>query len=182
MSKTDIMLKLKRIPVSTKLRQQAINDLVNDRLLVLGDWFCSSNIKRIVKFPGYLKGFPKNDAQGHMKFAGTLAKYSIDFIDYEQSFKKNKFDVFPHTLQAFDIRHKKWLYSQSLMETIASNEFLEARLLVDPSVVCPSDSKKFSIYCCRVKLIFLFLFQLNRNLINVFECQDNVIHHLIRIN
>ena len=164
MSKTDIILKLKHIPVSTKLRQQAINDLVNDKLLILGDWFCSNNIKRIVKFPGYLKGFPENDAQGHVKFAGTLAKYSIDFIDYEQSFKKNKFDVFPRTLQAFDIRHKKWLYSQSLMETIASNEFLKARLLVDPSVVCPSDSKKFSIYCCRVKLIFFVSFPVKSKL------------------
>ncbi|CAF4574724.1 unnamed protein product [Rotaria socialis] len=134
MSKTDICIRLKHVSTSTRIRDQAINDLVNDKLLVIGDWFSIKNIKGVVNFTGYLKGFPENNVRSQMEFASTLAKYSIDFIEFENSFRKDKV-VLPRTLDASDIKQSKWLYSQALMDTVLCNNFLKERVIIDPSAV-----------------------------------------------
>lgn len=148
MSKTDICVKLKYLPVSTRILDQEIKHLVNDKLLVIGDWFSIENIKGVVNFSGYLKGYPGNDAVSQIEFASMLAKYSIDFIDYEESFKKDKVGSLPRTLGISDIKHSKWLYSQFLMDTILSNNFLKQRLLLGPSAVVLSSGgkKNFNLF------------------------------------
>jgi hypothetical protein len=83
MSKTDISGKLKHISPSVKMPEQAIKDLVNDKLFVVGNWFSLRSIKGITNVTGYLKGYPESDAQSQIEFASTLSKYSINFIDYE---------------------------------------------------------------------------------------------------
>ncbi|CAF1480268.1 unnamed protein product, partial [Adineta steineri] len=114
MSKSDVYAKLKHVPTSPRIREQAINNLVKDKLLVVGDWFSSKNTKGIIYSTGYLKGYPENDAQNQIQFANTLAKYAIDFFDFEQSFRKDEVVGIPRTLGASDIKQSKWLYSQAL--------------------------------------------------------------------
>jgi hypothetical protein len=117
------------------MREQAIQDLVNDKLLVVGDWFNLKSTKGVVNVTGYLKGYPENNAQSQIEFTSALSKYSINFIDYEQSFKKGKVGTFPHTLGASDIKQSTWLYSQLLFDMILSNNFLKERLIIDPPAV-----------------------------------------------
>ncbi|CAF1431870.1 unnamed protein product [Rotaria sordida] len=150
MSKADICVRLKHMSISKQIRNQAINNLVNDKLLVTGDWFSLKNIKSIVNFTGYLKGFPKNDVLSQMEFAGKLAKYAIDFIDFEQSFRKDKVGALPRTLDTSDIKQSKWLYSQTLMDTILSYNFLKERLVIDPSAVIYSSNNE-SQYTKRIR-------------------------------
>lgn len=156
MSRTDICKKLKHISTSTRVRDQAIQRLVEDKLLVVGDWFSIKNIKGITNMSGYLKGYPGNDLQDQMAFGSMLAKYSIDFIDFEQSFKKDEFDVFPRTVDASDIKQSKWLYSKLLMDTINSNNFLKEKLRLEPSAVLHSSSSKkiFTVFL-KVEICFL---------------------------
>lgn len=158
MSKTDISGKLKHMSVPVRLREQAIKDLVNDKLLVIGDWFSLRSIKGILNVTGYLKGYPENDAQGQIKFASALSKYSINFIDYEQSLKKDKVGTFPRTLDASDIKQSAWLYSQILSDTILSNNFLKERLLIDPSaIIQQSNSKRNFNLMLKLKTFLLSL-------------------------
>jgi hypothetical protein len=142
MSKTDLCVRLKHVSASTQIRDRAFNNLVNDKLLVIGDWFSSKSIKGIVNFTGYLKGFPENDFQSQMEFAGKLAKYGLDYIDFEKSFRKDKVGALPRTLDTSDIKQSKWLYSQALMDKILSNNFLKERLVIDPSAVIHSSNSK----------------------------------------
>jgi hypothetical protein len=78
-----------------------------------------------MNFVGYLKGHPKIDAQGQLEFANTLSKNSVDFIDFKQSFKKDKVSAFSRTLTIFDIKQSAWLYSQSFIEKMLSDNFLK---------------------------------------------------------
>ena len=156
MSKVDICLKLKHIPASTSIRDQAIENLVNDKLLVIGNWFSFKNTKGIINLSGYLKGYPEDDSKSQLEFASMLAKYAIDFIDYEQSFKKNEADDFPRTLTASDIKPSKWLYSQILMDTVLSNSFLKERLVIGPSAVINSWSSKKNFNSLLQIKIFVF--------------------------
>lgn len=142
MSKSDICVKLKHICNSAKVQDKVITDLVNDRLLVMGKWFSLKNINGIVDYAGYLKGFPGNDTQAQIEFATVLAKYAIDYVDFEKSFKKNKVDDFPRKIDVTDIKKSKWLFSQALRETILANNFLKQRLVIDSSAFIQSSNSK----------------------------------------
>jgi len=135
MSKTEICSKLKHMSVSKKIREQAITDLVNDNALIIGDWFSLKSIKGVTNFTGYLKGYPTDDLDSQIKFANMLAKYCIDFIDFDESFKLDKTSTLPRTLSITDIKQSTWLYSQHLMDTVLSNTFLKQRLQIDSSAV-----------------------------------------------
>ncbi|CAF1449530.1 unnamed protein product [Adineta ricciae] len=136
MSRSDICNKLKHIKNISKLRDNIISNLVADGLLIKGDWFGSKNVNGSIELlPGFLKAFPKNQAQGQVDFARLLAKYKVHYSDYEQSFKKNKTDTFPRTLTAADVKHKTWLFSNVFVDVIEKNGFLSERLVLDPSAI-----------------------------------------------
>ena len=95
-----------------------------------------------MNFKGYLKGYPGDDTQSQIDFAAMLAKYGIDFIEFEHSFRKDQVGEFPRKLNASDIKQSTWLYSQALNDTILSNNFLKERLSIDPSVLIDFQTSK----------------------------------------
>ncbi len=99
----------------------------------------------ISNFIGYLKGYFGNHIQRYIEFVSIIAKYCIDF---EQSFKKDKVDLLPHTITESDIKQSTWLYSQALMYTIVSSNFLKEKLCIDPSAVIHSQDGKEKFNCC----------------------------------
>lgn len=144
MSKSEICIKLKHVINKSKLRENIISTLLVDKLIIKGNFF---TIRRadgdINTMPGYLKAFPTNNLQDQKEFARLLAKYSIHFDEYEESFKMRKTDVFPRTLTLSDIKHSSWLFSFELADIIKKNKFLQERILLDPSaVIVRTDGKK----------------------------------------
>ncbi|CAF1534404.1 unnamed protein product [Adineta ricciae] len=136
MSRSDICNKLKHTKNISKLRDNIISQLVNDELLFKGDWFASKKVNGDIELvPGFLKAFPKTNLQNQLDFARLLAKYKIHYNDYEESFKKNKNDVFPRTLTVADVKHKTWLFSNVLSIYIQKNDFLNERIVLDPSAI-----------------------------------------------
>lgn len=136
MSRSDICSKLKHIKNINKARDNIISKLVADGLLIKGNWFATKRVNgNIDLLPGFLKAFPKNNSQDQLNFARLLTKYKIHYNDYEESFKKNKTDIFPRTLTAADVKHKTWLFSSMLIDYIGKNNLLNERILLDPSAV-----------------------------------------------
>ena len=122
----------------TKLRDQAVANLVADQLLVKGNWFASKSVKgNITLETGYLKGHPGNSAQARSDFANLLATYAVDFDDFQKSFTKGKTGATPRTLEMADIKRTSWLYSKQLEDTIKNNDFLCKRVKLDPPTVMP---------------------------------------------
>ncbi|CAF1352670.1 unnamed protein product, partial [Rotaria sordida] len=77
----------------------------NVKLVFMGVWFATKNLKGIVSLTnGYLNGRPENGTQQQKHFASALAKYGIDFTDFDQSFKKEKAESLPRTLDVSDIK------------------------------------------------------------------------------
>lgn len=136
MSRSDICSKLKHIKNIKKSRDKIISKLVTDELLIKNNWFATKKVNGSIDLlPGYLKAFPKNNPQDQLDFARVLAKYKIHYNDYEESFKKNKTDTFPRTLTAADVKHKTWLFSNVLIDFIGKNNFLNERIVLDPSAI-----------------------------------------------
>jgi hypothetical protein len=137
MSKSDICVKLKHVIKVSKLRDKIISTLVDDKLLIEGNWFAVKRANGNISFmPGYLKAFPKDDIQDQQDFVRSLTKYGIHYHDFEQSLKKKKTDLYPRTLTASDIKYNnKWLFSMELADIIEKNSFLHERIILDPSVV-----------------------------------------------
>ena len=135
MSKTEICGKLKHITDISKSRDNIISALVKEGLLIEGNWFAVKGVNGNVRLkPGYLKAFPKDTAKDQQEFARLLAKYGIHFHDFEQSFKKEKNDLFPRTITASDIKYNdSWLFSTELFDVIEKNTFLRERVVLDPS-------------------------------------------------
>ncbi|CAF1225115.1 unnamed protein product [Rotaria sordida] len=141
MSQSDICNKLKHIKNISKSRDNIISKLVTDKLLIKGNWFASKKVNgNIDLLPGFLKAFPKNNLQDQLDFARLLAKYNVHFDQYEGSFKKNNIDTFPRTLIAADVKHKTWLYSNVLSDYIRKNDFLNERILLDPSAIAQENN------------------------------------------
>jgi len=106
MSKSEICIKLKHVTEISKIRDNIISTLVDDKLLLEGNWFAVKRTNgNITLMPGYLKAFPKDDTQGVDDFSRCLAKYGIHYFDFQQSFKKKKSDPFPRTLTISDIKY-----------------------------------------------------------------------------
>lgn len=143
MSQSDICNKLKHIKDISKSRDNIISKLVTDELLIKGNWFATKKVNGNINLvPGFLKAFPKNNPQDQLDFARLLAKYQIHYNDYEESFKKNKIDIFPRTLTATDVKHKTWLFSYVLADYIEKNNFLHERIVLDPSAVIQENNGK----------------------------------------
>jgi hypothetical protein len=139
MSRSDICNKLKHIKNISKSRDDIISKLVTDELLIKNNWFASKKVDGSIDLlPGFLKAFPKNNPQDQLRFAGLLAKYN----DYEESFKKHKTDTFPRTLTATDVKHKTWLFSNVLTDYIQKNDFLNQRIVLDPSAIVQENNSK----------------------------------------
>ncbi|CAF0973081.1 unnamed protein product [Adineta ricciae] len=136
MSRSDVCSKLKHIRNINKSREHILTNLVTDGLLVKANWFASKKADGTVELlPGFLKTLPRKNPQDQLDFARTLAKYKMHYNDYEESFKKNKTDVFPRMLTAADVKHKTWLFSSVLVDFIGKNDFLNERVTLDPSAV-----------------------------------------------
>lgn len=180
MSKSEICIKLKHTTKISKLRDNIISTLVNDKLLIEGKWFA---IKRangnISLMPGYLKTFPKDDIRNQQDFSRLLTKYGIHYHDFEQSFKRKKTDSFPRTLDVSDIKYNsKWLFSVELADIIMNNSFLRERISVDPSaIIQETNGKNYINLLWKFKKIFPLQFHQQRK--NVLENHNNVIHHQI---
>lgn len=124
------------------MREKVISDLIQDKLLIEGKWFNAKNINGVADFIGYMKGYSGNDTKSQVEFAASLAKYAIDYTEFEKSFKRNKVGDFPRTLDLSDINQSRWLFSQALQETILSNNFLKERLVIHPSALMQSSNSK----------------------------------------
>lgn len=143
MSKSDICVKLKHVIKTSKSRENIISTLLNDKLLIKGNWFAIKKVNGDVNLmPGYLKAFPKDSVQDQQDFARLLTKYGIHFNEFEQSFKKKKTDMFPRTLTATDIKRNKWLFSTELVDVIQKHNFLQKRVVLDPLAVIEQTNSK----------------------------------------
>lgn len=147
MSKSEICIKLKHVAKISKLRDNIISTLVNDKLLIEGNWFATKRANGNVSLmSGYLKTFPKDDIQDQQDFARSLTKYGIHYHEFEQSFKRKKNDSFPRILDAYDVKfNNKWLFSTELANTIEKNSFLRERISIDPSAIIQESNGKIHI-------------------------------------
>ena len=142
MTQTDITRKLSNKYSLRGLREKAIEYLVNDKLLIVGPWFCSTtSIGNVTFHQGFLKGFPDDNAQDKARFAASLAVYGVDHEEYHHSFNNNKQflisnNVFlPRKLIINDITAKYWSYSSALAEKIFESHYLKSRIELDISSV-----------------------------------------------
>ena len=144
MSKSDICNKLKHVTQISKLRDGIITNLVNEGLLIAGNWFAVKRVNGTRSLmPGYLKAFPKDAIEDQQEFARLLTKYGIHYHDFEQSFKKKNNDSFPRTLAASDVKYNdSWLFSAELADIIEKHRFLRERIVLDRSaLILETDGK-----------------------------------------
>lgn len=142
MSKTDITRKLSNTYTLHGLRDKAIQNLVTDKLLIVGDWFASRNSNgTITLHQGYLKGHPEENPEDKSRFCRILSQYGIDHESYHYSFNNGK----PFTksndqwlrrrLSSENISSKSWCFSNLLVQHISKSSYLQSRLELDKDAV-----------------------------------------------
>ncbi|CAF1344887.1 unnamed protein product [Rotaria sordida] len=76
----------------------------------------------------YLKTSPAT-IHGNTGMLDYLQSIGVDIDTYEHT------DTFPRTLTAADVKHKTWLFSNVLIDFIGKNNFLNERIVLDPSAI-----------------------------------------------
>ena len=134
MSKTDLT-RVSNIFRFHGLRDKAIERLVADKLLIVGEWFASrSSNGTITLHERYKKGYPEDNPEDKSRFSRLLAAYGIDHEAYHCSFNERKpfqklnDQYIPRKLTNKNISSKNWCFSSILAEFISKSTYLRSRI------------------------------------------------------